>query len=104
MRPMLDGAVITLTDYIEEDNCQKQLDEKTCSCCLLVSQNKLSRIKHEAVVHEKTEQKYRCEKCEKSYSNINALVYHTLKHEEFAVMHVCALCGKQFGPYQEVRI
>jgi hypothetical protein len=99
MRPMLDGAVITLTDYIEEDNCQKQLDEKTCSCCLLVSQNKLSRIKHEAVVHEKTEQKYRCEKCEKSYSNINALVYHTSKHEEFAVMtkHVCALCGKQFS-------
>ena len=70
---MLDGTFITFTDYMEEDNLQKLLDNKTCSFCLLVSQNKLSRIKHEAVVHEKTEQKCRCKWCEKSYSNINAL-------------------------------
>ena len=87
-----------------------------CSYCF-VTQDKFARKKHEEAVHEKKQQKYKCEECAKSYSNKNSLSYHMrTKHakqdiqgtSEFSRPHfsnrvndksfdtICPRCNKKF--------
>ena len=94
MRPFERIPVVSITDYKLAERIVKNLDASTCSVCLLTSKDSNSRKKHEETVHEgKYNGKYSCIKCEKSYSNKNALAYHEQKHE--AIKYICSLCGFQ---------
>ena len=74
----------------------KNLDARTCSVCLLTIKSSHSRRKHEENIHEaKFDGEYRCTKCEKAYSDKNALEYHEKKHEN--IKFTCNLCGVQFS-------
>jgi hypothetical protein len=96
MRPLIEGNVISLDDYKEMDEVLKERDAKTCSVCLRISDDKLAREKHESVVHMKETQKFKCDQCEKTYSNKNALNYHIAKHKD-VLKPSCELCGSQFS-------
>ena len=98
LRPFERKNIVTMEDYQEAEKILKWLDSRTCSYCLVKCKNKVERKKHEATVHE-NKGKYKCESCDKTYSNKNALNYHiSNKHssrdeeEKFC----CELCQSEF--------
>ena len=94
MRPFERKSVVSITVYKLAERIVKNLDAGTCSVCLLTCKDSNSRRKHEEIVHKgKYNGKYSCTKCEKSYSNKNALAYHEQKHED--IKFICSLCGFQ---------
>ena len=97
MRPVSQSvSVITVKEYEEESDVLRTWDEKTCSFCLNVCKNKLAREKHESVVHLKEPQKFKCNQCDKTYSNSNALRYHMSKLHQVFEKPSCDVCGSQF--------
>ena len=88
--------VLSLDDYKKKEEILKSRDDKTCSICLKESKDKTSREKHEAIVHRKETQRFKCDKCPKSYTSMGTLSYHfRTKHEEVEKQS-CEDCGKQF--------
>ena len=96
MRPV-SRNVITVRDYEKEAVALVKRNDRTCSVCLDMSFDKLSREKHELVVHFKETQKFKCDQCEKTYTNKNALNYHVIRHSEDFVKPTCEVCGSQFS-------
>ena len=68
--------VITLEDYRLVTKFLRQKDKTTCSHCFIKNQDIYARKKHEETVHEKRVKKHKCDKCEASYSNRNAMSYY----------------------------
>ena len=75
-------------------------DNRTCSYCFLLLENINKRKNHENKIHLNIESKYKCGKCEKSYTNKNALAYHVEKHSSEPVKFSCNDCGKQYRSEQ----
>ena len=65
MRPV-SRNVITVRDYEKEADALVKRNDRTCSVCLDMSFDKLSREKHESVVHFKETQKFKCGNYEKN--------------------------------------
>ena len=93
MRPFEQMSVACIEEYKRAEKILLSVDSRTCSVCLVQSQDKYARIKHEEIVHNGKEKKYKCDKCDKSYSNTNALNYHKVKHEN--IKSICDVCGFQ---------
>ena len=93
MRPFEQKSVASIEDYKQAEKIIFHADSRTCSVCLVQSQDKYARIKHEENVHEGKEKQYKCDKCDKSYSNANALNYHKANHEN--TKSICHVCGFQ---------
>ena len=96
MKPLC-GNVLTVADFVKTSKSLLEREERTCSVCLNKSSDKNARLRHESLVHAKDPQKYECQQCDKSYSNINALTYHVTKHQEDVVKPCCVQCGSQFS-------
>ena len=60
--------VITVRDYEKEADALVKMNDRTCSVCLDMSFDRVAREKHEAVVHFKETQKFKCDHCEKTMS------------------------------------
>ena len=86
-------SVVTLEDYKYAEKIVKNAEGRTCSFCLFKCHDCFGRKRHEDTVHKKKAGKYGCDKCEKSFSNKNALKYHVDHHMELKV--TCDLCGFQ---------
>ena len=73
LRPFeVNKSLTTREEYKSATRHLKRIDGRTCSYCFVTLQDKFARKKHEEAVHEKKQQKYKCEECTKSYS----LSYH----------------------------
>ena len=96
MRPLVEGDVITFDDFKKMEKILNERDDRTCSVCLQMSTSCSARQKHESVVHKKETQKLKCDLCDKTYSNKNALKYHIGKHSGVDKPS-CEICGKQFS-------
>ena len=97
MRPLYNREVISLYQYEEAALALKDIDTRTCSVCLATFRDSTKRKQHEKTVHERKENQHKCDLCDKSYSNKNALEYHKQKHEAVLKKPVCELCGHQFS-------
>ena len=84
-----------LKDYKEAATFKKNKDARTCSYCWKVLRDSYEMKKHERSLHEGADSKHKCEKCEKSFMNSNALKYHAEKHNEPPKFN-CKTCGKQY--------
>ena len=97
-RPFERRNILKHKDYVEAEKLLKWADNRTCSFCLVKYKNKFEREIHEATVHE-NKGKYKCESCEKTYSDKNALAYHVSnkhggKNEDEKPR--CKLCPSKF--------
>ena len=90
---MMNG--LSVKDYKEAAIFKKNNDARICSYCWKVLSDSYDMKKHEKSLHEGADSKFKCEKCEKSYMNHNALKYHTEKHNEPSKFK-CNTCGKQY--------
>ena len=74
-------------------------DKSTCSICNKRSINKTARLKHEAIIHKNEAQKFKCDKCPKSYTSMGTLQYHKMTRHGHGkeVKESCDLCGKQLS-------
>ena len=88
---------MTLDDYEQVDKGLQGLDARSCSVCSLKCQDTFARKEHEKNVHEGLGKRFKCDKCEKSFSNSNALEYHQRKHNPLPPVYCCDLCGKEFS-------
>ena len=86
-------SVVTLDDYRFAEKIEKKTENRTCSFCLLKLNDSFCRKRHEDRVHRKKAGQYRCDQCNKSFTNENALQYHVDYHIKLKV--VCDLCGFQ---------
>ena len=93
MRPFEQKSVVTIEDYKYAERILKHVDDRTCSFCLVKCKDRYARNKHEDIVHRKKPGKYKCDECDKSFQNENALRYHVDHHSNFKV--TCDLCGFQ---------
>ena len=91
--------VLSLEQYKKKEEALDRRDESTCSICMKESVNKTARLKHEAIVHKKETQKYKCDECPKSYTSIGTLQYHKRTRHGLGeeVNESCDMCGKQFS-------
>ena len=98
LRPFVQRQnIVNIIDHDDSEKLLNFTDERTCSFCLVMCQNKYERKKHGTTVHE-NKGKYVCEICGKTYSNKNALSYHS-KHSDgvkTAKKPVCDLCHSEF--------
>jgi hypothetical protein len=62
-------SVVTMEDYKFAEKIVKNTEGRTCSFCLLKFHDSFGRKKHEDIVHKKKAGQYRCDQCEKSYTN-----------------------------------
>ena len=98
-RPLeIKNAAKSLKKFIQAEKEVDFRDQRTCSVCLLESKNENARKIHEAIVHKRTSQKFKCTQCPKSYVCQSSLDYHARKHQNLETVesHNCALCGKKF--------
>jgi hypothetical protein len=95
-RPWDHQMVLTGTDFKKSIRLIKSADDRTCGVCLFMCGSAYARKKHE-VNHEAKEKTFKCEKCQKSYSNTNALKYHTKVKHEVISRHPCDYCGTEFS-------
>ena len=93
MRPFEQKSVVSMEDFKTAENILRSIDGKTCSFCLVQSHDSYARKKHEERVHRNEAGKYKCDQCHKTFSNENALKYHTDHHANLKI--VCDLCGFQ---------
>ena len=71
-------------------------DARTCSVCLSEHQDSYARKKHEKQIHAKEDREFKCEHCDKSFTNKSALDYHINKHRLEPSKETCDICGTQF--------
>ena len=73
-------------------------DNRTCATCLIKLPDYFARRKHEEHVHEGKEKDFKCQECEKVFSNSNALKYHQeVTHQQLdKPLPTCDECGKKF--------
>ena len=83
-------------DYEAAEKVIKNDEIRTCSFCLVQSQDSFARKKHEDTVHRKIILKYKCDQCDKSFSNRNAFQFHNNKHIDLKVG--CDVSGIQSSP------
>ena len=94
----------SLNGYKKAVSYFENKDSRTCSYCFLLLANADKRKIHEKTIHVKMESKYKCEKCEKSYTNTNALAYHMKKHSNEPAKFSCIDCGKQYLSVQALSV
>ena len=97
MRPFEHHSIRWLDQYKEACMNLARRDARTCSACLVKCQDKFARKQHEQSVHEGKPKQHKCEKCNQSFSNSNALSYHQVKHENVETKPTCDMCGSQFS-------
>ena len=97
IRPFEQQTVVTIEDYRQSVKILNWAEDRTCSFCLIKSHDKYGRERHEETIHEKKEQKFKCEHCNKSYSNTNALKHHITTHNPEQEKFTCDICGSQFS-------
>ena len=93
MRVFEQLSVTTIENYKAAEKILINGDARTCSFCLVQSQDAFARKKHEEKVHRNLPGKFKCDLCERSFSNENALKYHSDKHKN--LKFTCDLCGFQ---------
>ena len=76
-RPYDKRSVVTVSDFRRAELEMIKNEERTCQICFKKCEDKRARKKHEVKTHlSKTQKNFPCTKCEKRYSNKNALNYH----------------------------
>ena len=84
-------------DYRRGDRNLQGLENRTFSFCLTFF-GITARRNHEENVHQRKEKGFKCDLCDKSYSNSNALSYHkNTKHEDIVSKFNCNVCGLKFS-------
>ena len=73
-------------------------DNRTCAWCLIKLPDYYARKKHEEHLHAGKEKNFKCQECNKEFSNSNALKYHQeVTHEHLdKPLPSCEECGKTF--------
>lgn len=99
-RPYEEIVNSSLKDFKQAVSFFKKLDNRTCSFCFLVLGDIDRRKNHENRIHLNKESKHKCETCDKSYMNKNALAYHMENHNKEFVKFSCEDCGKQYKSQQ----
>jgi uncharacterized C2H2 Zn-finger protein len=99
VRPfMVSKHAVSMADYEDAVSTINWVDRKTCSECLVKLSDQYDRKKHEETVHYGKEKPYKCESCDKTYANSNALEYHKrVTHESDGQKSTCDVCGAQFS-------
>ena len=96
IRPFEHYKMMEDNDFKAADRKLNTIDERTCSDCLKQLTTRYKRVQHEDIVHNKAEKRFKCDRCEKSYSNENALSYHQKQHNIGDQKHSCDKCGTRF--------
>ena len=73
---MVSKHAVSMADYEDAVATINWVDKKTCSECLVKFSDQYDRKKHEETVHHGIEKPFKCVRCDKTYSNSNALDYH----------------------------
>ena len=95
---MVSKHAVSMADYEDAVATINWVDKKTCSECLVKFSDQYDRKKHEETVHYGIEKPYKCVRCDKTYSNSNALDYHKrATHESKGQKSTCDDCGAQFS-------
>ena len=92
----LNKEIMNSADYKKAIGLVRWSDARTCSVCLSEHQDSFARRKHEKQIHDKEDREYKCEYCDKSFTNKSALDYHTNKHKSEPSKETCDICGSQF--------
>ena len=98
LRPFEQRTISTFKEYKDAMEVVDFSDDRTCEYCLVKSKNAIIRLKHEETIH-KIIGKFKCEQCDKLYSNRTSLNYHVAsKHEsdEEKKSFMCELCNSEF--------
>ena len=98
LRPFEQENITTLVEYEYAESILKWSENRTCSYCLVECKDKVERLKHEETVH-KNNGKYKCQRCNKTYSSNTSLHYHESKqHNNGNEVHVfhCEVCLAEF--------
>ena len=85
----------SMESYKSASTSVKNRDARTCSFCYKLLTDNYRRKNHERIIHGREEGKFKCNQCEKSYTNDSALRYHMDKHNEPSKLS-CMECGKQY--------
>ena len=93
----LNREIMNSADYKKAIELVRWSDATTCSVCLSEHQDSFARRKHEKQIHDKEDREYKCEFCDKSFTNKSALDYHLNKHKSEPSKETCDICGSQFS-------
>ena len=95
-RPFKNRLSLNKRQLAKSDESLMKQDGRTCSHCFKICKNKKMMEKHEYNVHLTTEMKHKCDQCNRSYLNRNALHYHkTAKHQ--LEKYSCEQCDLEFS-------
>lgn len=99
-RPYERSVGVLPVDYKEREKEIRRREDMTCEFCFEKLSDKYVRIRHEKTEHGECRAKnFQCPDCKKSYSNKNALNYHTASKHQLNISgqnFICELCGQQF--------
>ena len=97
LKNMSNDEFLDKAKFVVENNLR--MHSPFCSYCLRSFQNRKDRNNHVKMIHEnKTEGKFLCELCEKSYMSKTALKYHIdVSHATERQKEVCPTCNLGFG-------
>ena len=90
------SRVITSNNYNYAIKYLKWREARTCSFCYIKLSDKYARIHHEEKVHREVKQKYKCDCCDRDFSNINSLNYHKVNKHGPGQNFPCQHCNKEF--------
>ena len=89
--------LISVEDYMKAKLDFSSQVNLTCAFCLKVFDKAIKRKIHEKTVHEGLGRDFRCNNCEKTYTNENALKYHfNTKHNNTPKI-ACEICMESFS-------
>ena len=96
-RPLEGKIIMNIEEYRKAEDSIIWNDNRTCSFCLFECKDRYERKMHEARSHKKEGKQHKCDKCDREYSNKNALEYHSnAKHSVNVPEFKCDFCGSQF--------
>ena len=92
----LSKEIMNSADYKKAIELVRWSDARTCSVCLSEHQDSYARKKHEKQIHAKEDREFKCEHCDKSFTNKSALDYHINKHRLEPSKETCDICETHF--------
>ena len=98
MAPILNSEILTsVEDYMKAKVGYSYHTNLTCAFCLKVFDKVIKRKIHEKTVHEGQGRDFKCNNCEKTYTNENALRYHFDAEHDNTPKIACEICLNSFS-------
>ena len=96
-QPFEKTTILTMRDFFNAD-CNVHVEEdRTCSFCAVIFDERHSRQNHEDNVHIRNDKKHNCDKCDKSYNKLSDLEYHKCSIHGDGKNYTCDHCGAEFS-------